>query len=144
MSEANARFTFAAEPFTAKTVDNGGLSIGIDATGTFSLYLRETCGASFDDPSSFAIGQCIGTFERIAIVPTVKIGVSSSETFLANVFTARLVASAPFALDGVTYDLRDLIGAGVTQWGTAATEPLQPPAGYSGVVPFVGSAIRIG
>ena len=143
-SERTAWFTFAAEPFTSPEIVNGGLKIGLDKTGTFSLYLRETPGASFDDPASFASGVCIGTFARVAIVPTVKIASSASETLLANVFTAQLVSSVPFEFGGTRYDLRELIGYGVTQWGTAATEPLTAPAGYSAVVPFVGSAVRTG
>lgn len=144
ISEQLARFTFAADPFTATAVTNGGLSIGVDMTGAFSLYLRDSGGASFDDPKSFAVGLCIGVFQRIAIVPTVKVGVSSTETLLSNVFTARLVSSVPFEFAGAQYDLRDLIGFGITQWGTAATEPLQPPSGYSSAVPFLGSAVRVG
>jgi hypothetical protein len=63
---------------------------------------------------------------------------------LSNVFTARLVSSTPFEFGGRQYDLADIIGRGITQWGTAATEPMKPPPGYSAVVPFVGSAVRIG
>lgn len=144
MSEKTALFTFAAAPFTAPSIDNGGLSIGIDATGEFSIYLRETPGATFDDPDSFAEGTCIATFSRVAIVPTSKIAVSSAETILSNVFTAKLVSSQAFTLAGVEYDFRELVGFGITQWGTAATEPLTPPAGYTLVVPFLGSAIRVG
>lgn len=143
-SEKTALFTFSAEPFKAPSIDNGGLSIGIDATGQFSLYLRETPGATFDDPKSFAAGTCIATFSRVAIVPTIKVAVSSAETILSNVFTAKLVSSQPFTFCGSTYDFRDLVGFGITQWGTAATEPLTPPSGYSLVVPFLGSAIRVG
>lgn len=144
ISERTAWFTFAAEPFTSPEIDNGGLKIGLDKKGTFSLYLRDAPGASFDEPASFSSGLCIGTFARVAIVPTVKIGTSSSETLLANVFTAQLVSSVPFEFGGNRYDLRELIGYGVTQWGTAATEPLTAPEGYSSVVPFVGSAVRTG
>jgi len=143
ISERTARFTFAAEPFTAPTITNGGLNIGLDFDGIFSLFLRDSIGASFDDPASFAIGRCIGTFKRVAIVPTVKVGMSSSETLLSNVFSARLVSSVPFHFAGTQYDLRDLIGFGITQWGTAATQPLSAPSGYSSVVPFVGTAIRV-
>jgi hypothetical protein len=143
ISEGTARFTFAAEPFDSPTISNGGLNIGLDTGGTFRLYLRERGGATFDDPSSFAEGLCIGTLARVAVVPTVKVGMSLTDTLLANVFTARLVSSVPFAFAGIEYDLRDLIGYGVTQWGTAATEPLTPPSGYSSVVPFVGSAVRV-
>ncbi|HEV7764247.1 MAG TPA: hypothetical protein VGQ76_04535, partial [Thermoanaerobaculia bacterium] len=139
ISEETALLTFSAEPFDSPPIDNGGLSIGIDPRGVFRLYLRESGGASFEDPTSFAIGQCIGTFERVSMVPKVKIG-----AVLMNVFTARLVSSEPFVMGGVAYDLRDIVGAGITQWGTAATEPLMPPFGYSAMVPFVGSAIRTG
>jgi hypothetical protein len=144
MSERDALLTFAAAPFTAPAIDNGGLSIGVDMRGAFSIYLRERAGATFDDPATFFEGQCIGTFERIAIVPTVKVGVSATETLLANVFTAKLLSSSPFVFEGAEHDLRDLIGEGITQWGTAATTTLVPPAGYSAVVPFLGSAVRVG
>ncbi len=143
-SEATAMLTFASAPFTAPTIDNGGLSIGIDLKGTFNLYVRESPGATFDDPKSFAVGRCVATLKRVAIVPTTKVTVSTETTLLSNVFTAKLVSSEPFELGGVRYDFRDLLGAGVTQWGTAVTEPLTPPKDYSAVVPFVGSAIRIG
>lgn len=138
-SESTALFTFAAAPFVANDISNGGLEIGIDERGTFSIYLRETPGATFDDPQSFASGQCIATFERLSVVPTTK-----TESLLMNVFTARLVSSEPFEFDGQRYDLRDLLGPAITQWGTAAPEPLTPPANYSAVVPFVGSAVRAG
>lgn len=139
MSEATAYFTFAADPFTAPTIDNGGLTIGIDATGSFGVYLRETPGATFDDPDSFAKGTCIATFSRVAIVPTTKVAVGSASTLLSNVFTAKLQSSQPFTFGGATYDFRELVGFGITQWGTAATEPM----GANGV-PFLGSAIRVG
>src|SRR5688572_6688630 len=56
MSEQTALLTFSAAPFKAPTIDNGGLRIGIDATGEFSLYLRDMPGATFDDPDTFAVG----------------------------------------------------------------------------------------
>jgi hypothetical protein len=129
-----ALLTFAAEPFGSRSIDNGGLSIGIDERGTFSIYLRATAGASFDDPTSFAEGIRVATFSRVAMVPTTTVG-----TLLQNVFTAQLVSSEPFELDGVAYDFRELVGYGITQWGTAdaATDAANG-------VPFVGSAIRVG
>lgn len=133
MSESTALFTFSAEPFQARTIDNGGLMLGVDLKGKFSLYHRQTAGASFDDPASFAAGQCIATFSRVSIVPTIK------ASLLTNVFTAKLVSSRPFELEGVRYDFADLVGFGITQWGTAAVEAESAPA-----VPFAGSAIRVG
>jgi hypothetical protein len=138
MSEQTARFTFSASPFSARTIENGGLEIGIDPRGTFRIFLRES-GASFDRPESFSEGTCIATLERIAVVPTVK-----TATLLSNVFSARLVSTEPFHFGGSRYDLRELLGAGVTQWGTAAPEAITPPAGFTSAVPFVGSAIAWG
>ena len=128
-----ALLTFAAEPFESRTIDNGGLSIGIDERGTFSIYLRQTPGASFDDPASFSVGTRVATFSRVAMVPTTTVG-----TLLQNVFTAQLVSSEPFVLDGVEYDFRELVGYGITQWGTADAETTATNG-----VPFVGSAIRV-
>lgn len=132
-SESTALFTFTAEPFEARTVDNGGLDLGIDLKGSFNVYRRELPGATFDDPKSFAVGQCIATFSRVSIVPTVK------ASLLMNVFTAKLVSSRPFELEGVRYDFAELVGFGITQWGTAVPEAASAPA-----VPFAGSAIRVG
>lgn len=143
-SESTALLTFAAAPFSAPSIDNGGLGIGIDELGGFSVYLRESPGATFDDPDSFAAGQCIATFERVAIVPTTKVTATAATTLLSNVFTARLVSSQPFTFGGVQYDFRELVGFGITQWGVAATEPVLAPLGYASVVPFLGSAIRVG
>jgi len=138
-SESKAQFTFTAEPFSSPTISNGGLNIGVDHRGAFSIHYLEHGGATFDDPKSFAAGPRIATFERVSMVPTLNLG-----TILMNVFSARLVSTVPFDFRGARYDLRDTIGYGITQWGTAAPEQaLQPPQGYTEVVPFVGSAIRI-
>src|SRR5216117_1572417 len=67
-SETTAHFTFAARPFTAKSVENGGLSISIDPVGEFSLYLQRRPAGDFDDPASFAKGECIATFRRASMV----------------------------------------------------------------------------
>ena len=139
MSEATAWFTFSAAPFSAASVDNGGLNIGVDATGSFSLYLLDAPGASFADTDTFSAGTCIATFSRVNVVPTTKVAVDGSATLLSNVFTAKLVSSTPFAFGGVTYDFAELVGFGITQWGTAATEAASAPG-----VPFLGSAIRVG
>lgn len=139
-SESTANFTFTAEPFTSPDISNGGLNIGIDRRGRFSIHFLQNGGGNFDDPKSFAAGPCIATLERVSMVPTVSL-----PNILMNVFSAKLVSSTPFEFNGVQYDLRDTIGYGVTQWGTAAPQAsLQPPPPYIAVVPFVGSALRIG
>jgi len=138
-SESTALFTFASQPFRTSSVPNGGLNVGIDDRGTFGIYLRETAGATFDDPRSFAAGTCVATFARVSIVATAE-----TTALFSNVFSAELVSSSPFIFAGAAYDFRELVGYGITQWGLAAAEPLTPPPPYQSVVPFVGSAIRVG
>src|ERR687893_820860 len=48
-----AYLTFLADPFTATSVANGDLALGLDAVGEFAVYLNHRPGASFDDPASF-------------------------------------------------------------------------------------------
>lgn len=146
--EKTAHFTFAAEPFTARKVDNGSLSLGLDPAGDFSVYLQDEPAGNFDDPQSFARGQRIATFRRISVV--VGTTVQTQDTagkqplIASNVFSARLLISNPFEFAGRRYDLRYQIGKGVTQFGTAAAAPLpHAPGDYAAVVAFSGSAIAL-
>ncbi|UXI69897.1 hypothetical protein [Tahibacter amnicola] len=147
-SEKTAHFTFAARPFAASTIVNGELNLALDAVGDFSLFLqREPCG-DFDDPQSFAGGECVATFRRTSMVVGTTVsadnGAGSQPVVSLNAFSARLVSSAPFTFEGRQYDLGPILGYGITQFGTAATTPVSPvPAGYSTVVPFSGSAIAL-
>ena len=141
IGETTAHFTFAAQPFTATNFTNGALTLGIDAVGSFSIYLqRDPCG-TFDDPSSFANGQCIATFERVSVV----VGATVGSAVTLNAFSARLACSTPFEFNGATYDFAEMLPHGITQWGTASPEAIvPPPSGFTTVVPFVGSAIKVG
>jgi hypothetical protein len=144
--EGTARFTFLADPFTATPLCNGGLSLGLDAVGEFAVYLNRRPGATFDDPASFGAGEEVARFRRVAVVTGATLGSGEGDGTLIslNVFSARLVSSREFELDGRRYDLRRLMPNGVTQWGTAAAGATLDLAGYRSVVPFVGSAIAIG
>ena len=137
-SEATALLTFRSDPFAARTVVNGDLSVGLDTVGGFDVYLNRQAGASFEDPDSFSRGERIARFRRTSVV----MGVTLTEpAFSTNVFSADLVASAPFELGGERYNLRDLLPGGVTQWGTASAT-LQPVfAPFTKIVAFVGSAV---
>jgi hypothetical protein len=146
--ETSAHFTFAAVPFMATAVTNGALSLAFDPVGEFSVYLQRTPAGNFDNPESFASGERIATFRRssVAVGTTVAGGSNQAQPlFSSNVFTARLIDSVPFAFSGATFDLRHLLGHGVTQFGTAATAAITPPpAPYDLVIPFSGSAIGLG
>ncbi|CDX49368.1 conserved hypothetical protein [Mesorhizobium plurifarium] len=148
-AETGAHFTFAARPFKAQAVDNGALSLGLDPVGEFSLYLQRRPAWTFDDPASFAQGECIATFRRTSLVVGTTVAVSAGTTMVqligTNVFSARLVASSAFEFGGSRHDLAHYLGVGVTQFGTSAATPIaQPPAGYDLVLPFTGSAIALG
>lgn len=144
--EATAYLTFLAEPFTAKPVSNGDLALGMDAVGEFGVYLNREAGATFDDPASFGAGEEVARFRRKSVVvgTTVGSGAANTPLFSLNVFSAQLVASREFELEGRRYDFGRLVPHGITQWGTAATTPAATLPGYSAVVPFVGSAVAIG
>lgn len=148
-SERTAHFTFAARPFMAQQVVNGALSLGLDPVGEFSLYLQRQPAGTFDDPTSFARGECIATFRRTSLAMgttvDVSIGANLPPVIGANVFSARLVASSPFEFGGARHDLGRHVRRGVTQFGVAAAAPVTPaPAGYDIVLPFTGSAIAWG
>jgi hypothetical protein len=146
--EGTAHLTFLADPFTAIDVQNGDLTLGLDAIGDFAVYLNRQPAATFTDPASFGAGEEIARFRRVAVVTGATVGTGSSNQalFSLNVFSARLVASREFELDGRRYDLRRLMPNGITQWGTTTATPITnaDAQGYPTVIPFVGSAIAIG
>lgn len=147
--EATAHFTFAAIPFSATGVVNGALSLALDPVGEFSVYLQRTPAGDFNRPESFACGERIATFRRSSVVLGTTVneggGQQAQALLSSNVFTARLIDSVPFEFAGARYDLRQMLGQGVTQFGTAAATPITPaPAVYDLVIPFSGSAIALG
>ena len=148
-SETSAHFTFAAEPFVATGLQNGALNLALDPVGEFSVYLQRTPSGNFERPETFACGERIARFRRASVVVGTSLslgtGSAAQAVFSNNVFSARLIESSPFEYAGVAYDLASILGAGVTQFGTAAATAVSPPApGYELVIPFSGSAIALG
>jgi hypothetical protein len=144
--EGTAYLTFLAEPFEARKVPNGDITLGLDPVGEFAVYLNPHPKASFDRPKSFGEGQEVARFRRAGRVTGATVGSGSENIalFSANVFSARLVASREFELDGRRYDFARLMPHGITQWGTMAATSTGPVERYSTVIPFVGSAVAIG
>jgi len=131
-----APLTFLSAPFTAHDVQNGSLKLGVDKAGAFSVFLNETW--TYDDPMSFAGGECIATFERVSMV----VGTTVGTAVTLNTFSAKLTSSRAFEWNGRRYDFASLFPHGITQWGTASPDPITPtPKGFTTVVPFVGSAV---
>jgi hypothetical protein len=128
-----AHFTFFSEPFTITRLQNGPLAIAYDSVGIFSLFYQRHPGADFTEPTSFAQGQRIASFRRPFMVMTERLG-----TLELTTFSAELIESMPFEHCGQTYNLRDILPNGVTQWsvGTGSTSDDEPT--------FAGSAVAVG
>lgn len=146
ISEATALLTFRSEPFQAQSLTNGNLSIGLDAVGSFSIYHNPAGGGSFENPDSFSQGRRVAVFRRSGVVmgETLSSPVLGGLALSMNVFSADLVESAPFEIQGVRYDFRELLPNGLTQWGTASANPLAVFPPYQRIVAFTGSAIAAG
>ncbi|WP_257450027.1 hypothetical protein [Archangium lipolyticum] len=137
--ESTAFFTFRAEPFTSQTLQNGDLSVSLEARGGFTLYLNREPRGDFSKPDTFSQGEPIATFERLSLVVGTTVG-----PVVNNLFSAALRSSADFTFGGRTWNLANLIPQGITQMGTASTTEIPPPSGYTKVLPFVGSAMALG
>jgi hypothetical protein len=145
-SESTALLTFRSSPFAARGITNGDLAIGLDAVGTFSVYLNPAGGADFADPDSFSRGERIATFSRLSVVAGTTLA-SPARGGLAlgmNVFSADLVDSVPFKIGDIHYDFLKLLPHGITQWGTASANPLAVFPPYTRIVAFTGSAVAAG
>ena len=145
IGESTAILTFRSEPFQAQSLTNGNISIGLDAVGSFSIY-RNPGGASFNDPDSFSRGEVVAVFRRSGVVmgETLSSPILGGLALSMNVFSADLIESAPFEIQGVRYDFRDLLPDGFTQFGTASANGLAVFPPYKRVVAFTGSAIAAG
>lgn len=146
MGEATARLTFRSAPFQSEPVTNGNVAIGLDLRGDFSIYLNPEGGGDFGDPDSFSRGTRIGVFQRTSVVmgQTLSSPITGGFAIATNVFSAELVDSVPFVLDGEPYDLRDLLPDGITQWGTMNADPLATFPPFTRIAAFTGSAVAAG
>jgi hypothetical protein len=146
VGEATARLTFRSAPFEAQTVTNGNISIGLDVRGDFSVYLNPAGGGDFGDPDSFSRGTRVAVFRRSSVVmgTTLSSPIPGGFAVAMNVFSADLVESTPFTLDGAQYDFRDLLPQGITQWGTLNSNPLAAFFPFTRIAAFTGSAIAAG
>lgn len=144
--EGTARLTFRSQPFASASITNGDLAIGLDRKGEFSVYLNPQGGASFDDPDSFSRGECVATFRRTSVVMGETLSAMTLGGFAIsmNVFSAELVGSIPFEIEGERYDLRDLLPDGITQWGTLSGNALAAFPPYIRIAAFTGSAVAAG
>ncbi len=147
-SESTAYLTFSADPITVTPASNGNLSLSLDATGQFSVYLQTTPAGNFNEPSSFITTTKVATFQRVSLVVGEGQGTgywgNAPHTLSNNVFSATLVSSTPFQLGGQTYDFAQLLPTGITQWGMGSSQPSNLLPTYPSITPFVGSAVAMG
>jgi hypothetical protein len=68
----------------------------------------------------------VAVFERTSVVmgQTLTSPLAGGLAIASNVFSADLIESSPFTLDGERHDFRDLLPHGITQWGTMNANPL--------------------
>jgi hypothetical protein len=146
VGEGTARLTFRSQPFAAGAVTNGDIQIGLDGRGEFSVYLNPEGGASFDDPDSFSRGCRVATFRRTSVVMGETLSSSALGGFAIsmNVFSAELVSSVPFEMEGAIYDFRELLPAGITQWGNLSGNALAVFPPFTRIAAFTGSAVAAG
>ena len=101
-TEANARFTFHATARLTGIQRRDDVFVA-HADGELNIYLRDTPGATFDDPSSFAQGLRIAS-DRAAFEDVNN--VIAPNTGVVTVFgDLRRTAIAEFKLDGKRYHL---------------------------------------
>lgn len=146
IGEASARLIFRSEPFKSDPITNGNVEIGLDTRGEFSVYFNPEGGGDFGNPDSFSQGTRVAVFRRTSVVigQTLSSPIPGGFAIATNVFSADLVDSAPFVLDGEPYDLRDLLPDGITQWGTMNADPLATFPPYTRIAAFTGSAVAAG
>lgn len=137
-----ALFTFVATPFRSIPLPPNdpadSFSASIDPPRGFSIHLNPEPAGDFAHPESFGRGAVIATFERATPV----VGAATAQE-TSNLFTARLVSSAPFELAGQRHDLAAMVGRGVTQMGAAGAPFVPSAAGARSARSFVGTAVRI-
>jgi hypothetical protein len=137
-----AHFTFAADPFrsVALPVDDPSdpFSATIDSPGFFRIFYNPEPCADFEHVESFTRGTPIATFERIGLV----VGASSAQG-ASNLFSARLTEATAFEYGGHRYDLRAMLGRGITQMGSAGPAFTPRLKEAKSARSFVGTAIRI-
>jgi hypothetical protein len=142
LGPSGALLTFASERFRSIALPPNDradtFTASIDPPRRFSLHVNTEPAGDFAHPESFARGLVIATFERMAPVVGAATAVASS-----NLFSARLVTSTPFDFAGKRFDLKTMLGLGITQMGAAGAPFLPGAPGARSARSFVGTAVRI-
>jgi len=142
LNAAKAYFTFSAmeQPFTGTKSYSGTIPMTQYTKGDWKLYLKNVPGADYQWPQTFSENAThIATFHRGIDALGDSVGWVGT-----SVLSFKLVWSVPFEFNQQTYDFKDLIPHGVTQFGSSDGQALPATPQYPTVTAFVGSAIALG
>ena len=121
--ESTAYFTFRSTPFQLQLLPNGNLLhiLTVPAAGAktnrVTVYYNENPNQDFSNPDSFSAGKVIAQFDTEKFMGTV------ADTGAVEGGTLVLTSSSPFAIQGQTYDLANLLTAVTITFSTGATLP---------------------
>lgn len=104
-SEATARFTFHSTAHLTSIQRRGDVFVA-HAEGSLTIYVRDTPGASFDDPSSFAQGHAVATDD--ALLENVTSVIAPNTAGVTVFGDLRRTAVSRFRLGAKTYQLGTL------------------------------------
>jgi hypothetical protein len=107
-SEATAYLTVVSAIALQPLPANGDLALGIVPAGTLSVYFSSHPAHDWTNPASFTQGQLVATFAR-------KAGLVSQWGTTANhTYSADLVFSQTFTVNGKSFNFRDIAPRGIT------------------------------
>jgi len=151
--ETSAYFTFYADQFESRLIQNGDIAAALAPPGQWSMYCIPSPNGNWNTPSTFkgTDAQKIATWQRASTSMSALTGTNTVEdstqvnyTAGLSVLTFELVEAVDFEWQGQTYNLNNLFPDGVTQFGFSSPSPLPPIKNYPTIKPFAGSAILVG
>lgn len=137
-SEATAFLTVRTDAIASEPIANGNIAVLLQSAGTYDVYFNSTPHGDWSKPDSFSSGQLVATFARTAPL-LVNVG-----TMANGFFSARLINSEEFVLNGRTVDFGRIVPNGLTWILTAASTPIPGPPGFVAAQAFAGTALSVG
>lgn len=141
--EATAFFTLRLDSGPPPIFLSPGSNVNVVFTppgATFSVYFDGTPNQNWADPDSFSDGKLIARFEESGLLST-SVQEPDGSGVSYNLFSSKLIYSAPFRFNGERFDFKKLMRNGVT---TNNFSSLTPVSFSPFTQAFTGSAVAIG